>query len=65
MTTSGPTALADERYINLESFKKDGAGEDAGVVRAPSTARSSCTPSGTSYEVKRLQREPPRARRGL
>lgn len=58
MTTSGPTALADERYINLETFKKDGAGVKTPVWCVPLDGKTAVYTRGTSYKVKRLQRNP-------
>jgi PPOX class probable F420-dependent enzyme len=58
MTTGGPTALADERYINLETFKKDGAGVKTPVWCVPLDGKIVVYTDGQSYKVKRLQRNP-------
>jgi uncharacterized protein len=58
MATTGPPALADERYINLETFKKDGNGVKTPVWCAGLDGKIVVLTDGTSYKVKRLQRNP-------
>jgi PPOX class probable F420-dependent enzyme len=52
------TPLDDERYINLETFKKDGNGVKTPVWAAPLDGRLVVFTDGTSYKVKRLRRDP-------
>jgi PPOX class probable F420-dependent enzyme len=52
------TSLDDERYINLETFKKDGNGVKTPVWAAPLDGRLVVFTDGTSYKVKRLRRDP-------
>jgi PPOX class probable F420-dependent enzyme len=53
---SGP--LDHERYINLETFKRDGAGVKTPVWAAPLDGKLVVVTDGTSYKVKRLSRNP-------
>jgi hypothetical protein len=52
------TPLDDERYVNLETFKKDGTGVKTPVWAAPLDGRLVVFTDGTSYKVKRLRRDP-------
>jgi uncharacterized protein len=52
------TPLDDERYINLETFKKDGTGVKTPVWAAPLDGRLVVFTDGTSYKVKRLRNDP-------
>jgi uncharacterized protein len=52
------TPLDAERYINLETFKKDGAGVKTPVWAAPLDGKLVVFTDGTSYKVKRLRRNP-------
>ena len=58
MATTGNPALGDERYINLETFKKDGNGVKTPVWCVPLDGKIVVYTNGTSYQVKRLQRNP-------
>ena len=51
-------ALADERYISIESFKKDGQGVRTPVWCAPLEGAIVVVTDGTSYKVKRIRRNP-------
>ncbi len=51
-------SLADESYINLETFKKDGSGVKTPVWCAPIDGRIAVFSEGKAYKVKRIQREP-------
>ncbi len=50
--------LANERYINLESFKKDGSGVKTPVWCAPLDGKIVVFTEGGSYKVKRIRRNP-------
>jgi PPOX class probable F420-dependent enzyme len=50
--------LGDERYINLETFKRDGTGVKTPVWAAPLDGRLVLMSAGDSYKVKRLRRDP-------
>lgn len=50
--------LADERYINLETFKMDGNGVKTPVWAAPLDGKLVVFTSGDSFKVKRLRRNP-------
>jgi PPOX class probable F420-dependent enzyme len=52
------TPLDDERYISLETFKKDGTGVKTPVWVAPLDGRLVVFTDGTSYKVKRLRNNP-------
>ena len=52
------TPLDDQRYINLETFKKDGTGVKTPVWAAPLDGRLVVVTDGTSYKVKRLRNNP-------
>ena len=47
--------LAPERYISLESFKKDGMGVKTPVWAAPLDGKLVIVTDGTSFKVKRLR----------
>ncbi|HEX4458986.1 MAG TPA: PPOX class F420-dependent oxidoreductase [Polyangia bacterium] len=50
--------LAPERYISLESFKKDGMGVKTPVWAAPLDGKLVIVTDGTSFKVKRLRNNP-------
>lgn len=52
------TPLDDERYINLETFKKDGSGVKTPVWAAPLDGKLVVFSEGKAYKVKRLRRDP-------
>lgn len=52
------TALADERFINLESFKRDGNGVQTPVWCAPLDGKIVVFSAGSAYKVKRVGRNP-------
>jgi PPOX class probable F420-dependent enzyme len=52
------TALPDERYINLESFKRDGNGVQTPVWCAPLDGKIVVFSAGSAYKVKRVGRNP-------
>jgi len=52
------TPLDHERYINLETFKKDGAGVKTPVWAAPLDGRLVIVTDGRSYKVRRLRNNP-------
>ena len=52
------TPLDHERYISLETFKKDGTGVKTPVWAAPLDGRLVIVTNGTSYKVKRLRNDP-------
>jgi PPOX class probable F420-dependent enzyme len=60
MAPSSPpaVALAKERYVSLETFRKDGTGVKTPVWAAPLEGRLVAMTDGTSYKVKRLRRDP-------
>jgi uncharacterized protein len=49
------TPLAAERYISLETFKKDGTGVQTPVWAAPLDGTLVIVTDGTSFKVKRLR----------
>jgi PPOX class probable F420-dependent enzyme len=53
-----PTPLDHERYISLETFKKDGTGVKTPVWVAPLDGKLVVFTDGTSYKVKRLRNNP-------
>jgi PPOX class probable F420-dependent enzyme len=57
MTTEALRALRDERYINLETFKKDGQGVQTPVWFAELDGSLFVFTDGTSYKVKRIRRD--------
>ena len=52
------TTVADARYINLESFKKDGNGVKTPVWCAPLDGSIVVFSEGEAYKVKRVRRNP-------
>jgi uncharacterized protein len=56
MTTHG--ALDDARYINLMTFKRDGAGVQTPVWAAPLDGKLVVFTNRDSYKVKRIGRNP-------
>ena len=50
------TPLDNERYISLETFKKDGGGVKTPVWAAPLDGKLVIFTDGTSFKVKRLRR---------
>ena len=52
------TALDAERYINLETFRKDGSGVKTPVWAAALDGKLVVMTDGTSYKVKRLRNNP-------
>ena len=50
--------LADEKYINLETFKRDGTGVKTPVWAAPLEGTLIVMSAGSGYKIKRLQRDP-------
>jgi PPOX class probable F420-dependent enzyme len=52
------TPLDSQRYINLETFKKDGGAVQTPVWAAPLDGKLVVVTDGTSYKVKRLRRNP-------
>jgi PPOX class probable F420-dependent enzyme len=51
-----PKPLAEETYINLESFKKDGSGVKTPVWCAPLEDKIVVFTEGESFKVKRVRR---------
>ncbi len=52
-----PTSLGYERYINLETFKRDGQGVKTPVWCAAVDGAIGIFTDGTSFKVKRIRRE--------
>jgi PPOX class probable F420-dependent enzyme len=52
------TALDDARYINLLSFKRDGAGVETPVWAAPLDGKLVVFSNRDSYKIKRIGRNP-------
>jgi uncharacterized protein len=52
------TPLDGERYISVETFKRDGTGVKTPVWAAPLGGRLVVLTDGTSYKVKRLRANP-------
>ena len=50
--------FADERYISLETFKRDGTGVKTPVWAAPLDGALVIVTGGDSFKVKRLRRDP-------
>jgi PPOX class probable F420-dependent enzyme len=50
--------FADEPYINLETFKRDGNGVKTPVWAAPLDGTLVVMSAGDAYKVKRLRRDP-------
>jgi PPOX class probable F420-dependent enzyme len=58
MSASAGTPLDRERYINLETFRRDGTGVKTPVWAAALDGRLVIVTDGTSYKVKRLRNNP-------
>jgi PPOX class probable F420-dependent enzyme len=56
--TSATTPLDGERYINLETFRKDGSGVKTPVWAAAQDGKLVVTTGGTSFKAKRLRHDP-------
>ena len=52
------TPLDDERYINLETFKRDGGGVKTPVWAAPLDGKLVIFSAGDAFKVKRVRRDP-------
>jgi PPOX class probable F420-dependent enzyme len=52
------TNLASERYVNLETFKKDGNGVKTPVWVAELDGKLVVVTDGTSFKVKRIRNNP-------
>lgn len=50
--------LGDARYVNLETFRKNGTGVQTPVWAAPDGGELVIFTNGDSYKVKRLRRNP-------
>jgi len=50
--------LANERYVNLETFKKDGSGVKTPVWAAGLDGKLVVVTDGTSFKVKRIRNNP-------
>ena len=50
--------FADERYISIETFKRDGTGVKTPVWAAPLDGALMVMSAGDAYKVKRLRRDP-------
>src|ERR1700678_699334 len=50
--------LADEPYVNLETFKRDGNGVKTPVWAAPLDGKLVVMSAGNAFKVKRLRRDP-------
>jgi uncharacterized protein len=58
MSSSTAIPFADAKYVNLRSFKRDGSPVDTPVWFATLDDRIVIFTDGTSYKVKRIQRNP-------
>lgn len=58
MPTPDATSLAAERYVNIESFKRDGGGVKTPVWCADLDGKLVVVTDGTSFKVKRIRRNP-------
>lgn len=58
MTHAAITTLANERYMNLETFKKNGEGVKTPVWLVTLGEAVYVFTDGTSFKVKRLRRDP-------
>jgi PPOX class probable F420-dependent enzyme len=56
--TTTPPPLDAERYISLETFRRDGTGVKTPVWAAPLDGRLVIVTDGASYKVKRLRNDP-------
>jgi PPOX class probable F420-dependent enzyme len=52
------TPLDGERYVSVESFRKDGSGVKTPVWAAPLDGKLVVVSAGDSYKVKRIRRDP-------
>ncbi len=52
------STIGDERYINLESFKRDGSGVKTPVWCAPCDGKVVVFSAADSFKVKRVRRNP-------
>ena len=57
-TTPGTTPLDHEKYISLETFKKDGDGVKTPVWTAPLDGKLCVFSESKAYKVKRIRRDP-------
>ena len=57
MNASAPP-LADEQYVNLETFKRDGNGVKTPVWAAPLDGKLVVMSADDAFKVKRLRRDP-------
>jgi PPOX class probable F420-dependent enzyme len=55
---TGGTPLDGERYISLETFRKDGSGVKTPVWAAARAGKLVVVTDGTSHKVKRLRSDP-------
>jgi PPOX class probable F420-dependent enzyme len=55
---TGGTPLDGERYISLETFRKDGSGVKTPVWAAAMAGKLVVVTDGTSHKVKRLRNDP-------
>jgi PPOX class probable F420-dependent enzyme len=58
MSDPATTPLDGERYISLETFRRDGTGVKTPVWAAPLDGRLVVMTDGTAYKVKRLRNDP-------
>src|SRR6478672_5297751 len=58
MSDEKGTPLDHERYINLETFKKDGNGVKTPVWAAPLDGKLVVFSEAKAYKIKRLRRDP-------
>src|SRR3954453_5226920 len=58
MADNTGTPLASEKYISLETFKKDGNGVKTPVWVAPLDGKLVVFSEGQAFKVKRLRRDP-------
>lgn len=58
MPDQGKTPLDDERYVSLETFKKDGTGVKTPVWAAPLDGALVLMSEGGAYKVKRVRNDP-------
>ena len=58
MADNQGTALDAERYISLETFRKDGSGVKTPVWAAALEGKLVVVTDGTSHKVKRLRNDP-------
>jgi len=53
-----PSPFADERYVSLETFRKDGSGVKTPVWATPLDGTLVVFSEASSYKVKRLRNDP-------